>query len=88
MLVPNNAVQIGQNGPYIFVVKSDTSLDLRQIKPGQRQDDDMTVIKDGVKPGETVVIRGQLQLAPGMKVAAQEENQSSNAGTGTAESGN
>ena len=75
MLVPSNAVQVGQNGPYAFVVKPDSAIELRQVKPGQRQDGDMTVITDGVKPGETVVIRGQLQLAPGMKVAAQEEKQ-------------
>jgi multidrug efflux system membrane fusion protein len=73
MLVPSNAVQIGQNGPYAFVVKADSTLDLRQVKPGQRQDGDTTVIISGVKPGETVVTRGQLQLAPGMKVAAEED---------------
>jgi multidrug efflux system membrane fusion protein len=81
MLVPSSGVQIGQNGPYVFVVKSDSTLDLRRVKPGQKQDGDMTVIIDGVKPGETVITRGQLQLAPGMKVAAQEEDQSSNSGT-------
>ena len=72
MLVPSSAVQIGQNGPYMFVVKSDSTLDLRPVKPGQKQDGEMTVINDGVKPGETVVTRGQLQLAPGTKVAVQE----------------
>jgi multidrug efflux system membrane fusion protein len=69
-LVPSGAVQIGQNGPYIFVVKSDSTLDLRQVKPGQRQGD-FTVINDGLKTGETVVVSGQLQLAPGTKVVAQ-----------------
>ena len=73
-LVPNSAVQIGQNGPYIFVVKKDSTLDLRQVKPGQKQDGDLTVIKKGVQPGETVVTSGQLQLAPGTKVAAKAEN--------------
>jgi membrane fusion protein, multidrug efflux system len=73
MLVPSSAVQIGQTGPYVFVVKSDSTLDLRQVKPGQKQDDDLQVITDGLKPGETVITRGQLQLAPGMKVAAQPE---------------
>ena len=76
MLVPSSAVQIGQNGPYAFVVKSDSTLDLRAVKPGQKQDGDMTVITDGVKPGETVVTRGQLQLAPGTKVASQEDKTS------------
>ena len=72
-LVPNSAVQIGQNGPYIFVVKKDSTLDLRQVKAGQKQAGDLTVITDGVQPGETVVTRGQLQLAPGTKVAVKEE---------------
>ena len=75
-LVPNGAVQVGQNGPYIFVVKKDSTLDLRQVKPGQKQSGDLTVIKQGVEPGETVVVRGQLQLAPGTKVIAKEEEQS------------
>lgn len=66
-LVPSTAVQIGQNGPYVFVVKSDSSLELRQVKPGQVQGD-LTVINDGVQPGEMVVTSGQLQLSPGMKV--------------------
>nr|MDQ3081866.1 efflux RND transporter periplasmic adaptor subunit [Gemmatimonadota bacterium] len=63
-LVPSSAVQIGQNGPYVFVVKEDSTLDLRQVKPGQSQGD-LTVINDGVKTGEKVVVSGQLQLAPG-----------------------
>jgi multidrug efflux system membrane fusion protein len=67
-LVPSSAVQVGQNGPYIFVVKPDSTLDLRQVKTGQRQDD-FTVITTGVNSGETVVVSGQLQLAPGAKVA-------------------
>ena len=75
-LVPSGAVQIGQNGPYMFVVKPDSTLDLRQVKPGQRQGD-LTVITEGVKTGETVVVSGQLQLAPGAKVAPREIEQGS-----------
>ena len=70
MLVPSGAVQIGQNGPYVFVVKPDSTLDLRQVKPGQVHGD-LTVISEGVKPGETVVTSGQLQLSPGAKVNVQ-----------------
>ncbi|HKP04935.1 MAG TPA: efflux RND transporter periplasmic adaptor subunit [Chthoniobacterales bacterium] len=66
-LIPSTAVQIGQNGPYVFVVKPDSTLELRQVKPGQRQSD-LTVITDGVQMGEMVVTSGQLQLSPGMKV--------------------
>jgi len=67
-LVPSQAVQISQRGPFVFVVKPDNTVDLRKVKPGQRQDGDTQVIEDGVKAGETVVVTGQLALAPGIKV--------------------
>ena len=82
-LVPSGAVQIGQNGPYLFVVKPDSTLDLRKVKPGQRQGD-LTVITEGVNSGETVVVSGQLQLAPGAKVAPKEIEQGPSVTSGKA----
>jgi multidrug efflux system membrane fusion protein len=70
-LVPSQAVQVSQAGPFVFVVKPDNTVDLRPIKPGQRQDGDLTVIESGVKPDETVVVTGQLALSPGAKVVPQ-----------------
>jgi membrane fusion protein, multidrug efflux system len=70
-LVPSQAVQISQNGPFVFVVKPDKTVDLRPVKPGQRQDGDFTVIESGVNDGETVVVTGQLALGPGSKVDPQ-----------------
>ena len=67
-LVPAQAVQISQAGPFVFVLKEDNTVDLRPVKPGQRQDGDLTVLESGVEPGETVVVTGQLALAPGSKV--------------------
>ena len=67
-LVPSQAVQISQSGPFVFVMKPDNTVDLRPVKPGQRQDGDLAVIESGVAPGETVVVTGQLSLAPGSKV--------------------
>jgi membrane fusion protein, multidrug efflux system len=67
-LVPAQAVQISQSGPFVFVVKADNTVDLRPVKPGQRQDGDLTVIESGVEPNETVVVTGQLALAPGTKI--------------------
>ena len=64
----SQAVQISQSGPFIFVMKPDNTVDLRPVKPGQRQDGDLTVVESGVEPGETVVVTGQLALAPGSKV--------------------
>jgi multidrug efflux system membrane fusion protein len=73
-LVPSQAVQISQSGPYVFVVKADHTVELRPVKPGQRQDGDLTVIETGVKPNESVVVTGQLALGPGTKVAPQPYN--------------
>jgi len=70
-LVPSQAVQVSQSGPFVFVVKPDNTVDLRTVKPGQRQEGDLTVIENGLKPDETVVVTGQLALSPGAKVAPQ-----------------
>jgi membrane fusion protein, multidrug efflux system len=70
-LVPAQAVQISQGGPFVFVVKADNTVELRPVTPGQRQQGDLTVIENGVKPDETVVVTGQLALSPGAKIAPQ-----------------
>ena len=83
-LVPSQAVQISQAGPFVFVLKPDNTVDLRRVKPGQRQDGDMMVVESGIEAGETVVVTGQLALAPGSRVdpkpyGAPNENQSGGA---------
>jgi membrane fusion protein, multidrug efflux system len=70
-LVPSQAVQISQAGPFVFIVKPDNTVELRPVTPGQRQEGDLTVIESGVKPNETVVVTGQLALSPGAKIAPQ-----------------
>lgn len=65
--VPNEAVNTGQNGSYIYVVKPDRTVENRPVTTGARVDQDM-VIEQGLQPGETVVTEGQLRLAPGSKV--------------------
>jgi multidrug efflux system membrane fusion protein len=67
-LVPAQAVQISQRGPYVFVVRPDNSVEMRLIKPGQPQEGEMVVIEDGLAPEDMVVVTGQLALAPGGKV--------------------
>jgi multidrug efflux system membrane fusion protein len=71
-LVPSQAVQVSQSGPFVFILKPDNTVDLRPVKPGQRQDGDLVVVENGVKPGETVVVTGQLALSPGAKVVPQQ----------------
>jgi membrane fusion protein, multidrug efflux system len=70
-LVPSQAVQVSQSGPFVFVVKTDNTVELRAVTPGQRQQGDLMVIENGVKPDETVVVTGQLALSPGARIAPQ-----------------
>jgi multidrug efflux system membrane fusion protein len=65
--VPYDAVQLGQNGAYLFAVTPENKSDLRLVKIGSRQQDNI-VIKEGVKLGERVVTSGQMGLSPGMTV--------------------
>ena len=66
-VVPSQAVQTGQDGQYVFVVKDDSTVEQRTITPGQRVADDVVVDK-GLRPGETVVTEGQLRLENGVRV--------------------
>ena len=68
VVVPSQCVMVGQQGPYVFVVGSDSTVALRPVQTGQR-DTDYTVISSGVKAGEQVVTAGQLGLAQGKKVS-------------------
>ncbi len=65
--VPYDAVQLGQNGSYLFAVSPDNKADLRLVKTGNRQQDNI-VIEEGVKAGEKVVISGQMGLSLGTSV--------------------
>src|ERR1041385_6897973 len=65
--VPNESVQTGQNGSFIYVVKGDRTVDSRPVTVGARVDQDM-VIESGLQAGETVVTEGQLRLAPGSRI--------------------
>lgn len=68
IVVPPTAIQNGPNGQYVFIVKPDGTVDMRDVKVA-RSEGDFAVIASGVKPGDTVVTVGQLRLAPGTKVA-------------------
>jgi multidrug efflux system membrane fusion protein len=68
IVVPSLAVQTGQQGTYVFVVKPDQTVDLRAVTV-ERTNGDQSVIKSGLKPGETVVTDGQLRLNAGSRVS-------------------
>ena len=67
IVVPSQAVQAGQDKSFVYVVKADSTVEVRAVKTGATIDN-MTVIDDGLKPGEQVVTDGQLRLVPGAKV--------------------
>jgi multidrug efflux system membrane fusion protein len=71
IVVPTVAVQTGQKGQYVFVVNSDKTVELRSIKVGNTVENE-TAIKEGLKPGEKVVIDGQFNLVPGAKIEEKE----------------
>lgn len=66
-VVPTEAVQNGQKGSFVYVVKKDQTVDLRIVEPG-RIVGPKTVIQSGVTPGDTVVTDGHLRLFPGAKI--------------------
>ena len=67
IVVPSQTVQSGQDKSFVYVVKSDMTVEVRTVKTGTTTDN-VTVIEDGLKPGEQVVTDGQLRLVPGAKV--------------------
>ena len=70
VVVPSVAIQIGQNGPYVFVIKQDSTVELRLVRVN-RTINSKTVIDEGVIAGEQVVVDGQLRLSNGTRVIVQ-----------------
>ncbi|HEY4777301.1 MAG TPA: efflux RND transporter periplasmic adaptor subunit [Candidatus Acidoferrales bacterium] len=66
-VVPTQAVQTGQSGDFVFVIKPDQTAESRPVKVARTLGTE-SVIAKGIDPGETVVTDGQLRLIPGIKV--------------------
>jgi multidrug efflux system membrane fusion protein len=67
LVVPAQAVQSGQKGQFVFVVKADQTVEARPVVTGASDGSDV-VIASGVRAGERVVTDGQLRLLPGTRV--------------------
>jgi membrane fusion protein, multidrug efflux system len=67
ILVPTQAVQPGQQGSFVFVVKPDLVVESRRVEPGRRLERE-TIIDKGLATGERIVTDGQLRLRPGSRV--------------------
>lgn len=67
VVVPSQAVQSGQQGQFIYIVKRDKSVEMRPVNVAE-SDQQEAIITAGVNPGDTVVTDGQLRLTPKSKV--------------------
>jgi multidrug efflux system membrane fusion protein len=67
IVVPTQAVQTGQSGQYVYVVKNDLTVESRPVSMNRTQGP-LSIVAKGLQPGERVVTDGQLRLAPGAKV--------------------
>lgn len=72
VVVPTRAIQTGQQGEFVFVVKDDLTVESRVVATGEMLNGE-SVIARGITPGEKVVTDGQLQLVPGARVAPRTE---------------
>ncbi len=67
-VIPTPAVQSGQQGTFVYVIKDDKTVELRPISVARTHGED-SIIASGLKPGETIVLDGQLRLIPGSRVS-------------------
>ena len=66
--MPSVAVQTGQQGTYVFVVKDDRTVELRPVVVARTSGTE-SIVEKGLKEGETVVTDGQLRLVPGSRIS-------------------
>jgi multidrug efflux system membrane fusion protein len=81
VLIPNEATQISQRGPFVYIVKNDDTAELRPVKLGQRQGDQI-VITEGIEPNERVILAGQMLVRPGGKVRVNADSQAGSTSSG------
>ncbi len=70
VVIPQSAVAIDQTGSYVFVVGQDNKVEQRRVRLGANREG-LTVVDEGVEPGERVVVQGQQRIRAGMTVAPQ-----------------
>ncbi len=80
LTLPTIAVQLGPNGPFTYVIKSDSTVEVRLLKIGD-ESGGMTVVKEGLAFNERVVTSNQYRLQAGAHVRANTVNASTAAGT-------
>lgn len=67
VVIPSEAVQVGQEGQHVFVVKDDNRVEMRPVTLA-RTNEGEAVISKGLSAGEQVVREGQFLLGPGTRI--------------------
>ena len=75
IVIPSQAVQVGQDASFVYAVKPDNTVEVRNVKTGSNYNQ-MIVIDEGIKAGEKIVTDGQLRLVPGAAVQAKDQQRS------------
>ncbi len=70
VLVNEAAIGTDQNKKFVFVVNGEGMSEYRQVKLGSRHEN-MRVVREGLKPGERIVVNGLLRVQPGAKLMPQ-----------------
>ncbi|HXY50273.1 MAG TPA: efflux RND transporter periplasmic adaptor subunit [Terriglobales bacterium] len=70
IVVPTKAIQTGQQGEYVYVVRPDSTAESRPVRTAGAYQN-LTLVPEGLKPGEHVIVNGQLRVAPNARVVVQ-----------------
>src|SRR5258708_10343333 len=68
LVIPSQAIQNGQQGTFVYVIKGDDTVEARVVTTSQTQQPGQLIVQKGLAAGERIVTDGQLRLVPGSKV--------------------
>jgi multidrug efflux system membrane fusion protein len=68
LVIPSQAIQNGQQGTFVYVIKDDSTVEARVVTTVDAQRGGQVIVQKGLSAGERIVIDGQLRLVPGSKV--------------------
>ncbi len=68
LVIPSQAIQNGQQGSFVYVIKDDNTVEARQVTTTETQQAGQLIVQKGLAAGERIVTDGQLRLVPGSKV--------------------
>jgi multidrug efflux system membrane fusion protein len=81
VVIPSEAIQVGQEGQHVFVVKEDRRVEVRPVTIGQTNEGEAIIAK-GLAAGEQVVREGQFLLGPGSRIEVKDPSKVAEEGKG------